>query len=287
MAVLSSNPVASAPAPAADASGPVCSLQRSGSLWQLGIEAQELTTAIGQLAGHTHEVLPAIRRYGRYSLPGLAPTPASLHSDKQDSVGALLLIGQAVAQVPGVKPGIAMAATLTCIQENTGLATETLRRALPATEDPICSLNATGLWQLLGMKAKDTNQHLAACELQIRNQRGEWELTNAGLHWAEALPYCRGGHSGYQILWNPAPWSACSGSWPDGEPHDATPIRSSPDLGDDGRGLCSPWDEPRNPPPAAAGRGAHPGQSLQALGLHPGPGAAPMAPAALNATNRA
>jgi hypothetical protein len=30
--------------------GPVCSLQRSGSLWQLGIEAQELTTAIGLLA---------------------------------------------------------------------------------------------------------------------------------------------------------------------------------------------------------------------------------------------
>jgi len=30
--------------------GPVCSLQRSGSLWQLGIEAQEITTAIGQLA---------------------------------------------------------------------------------------------------------------------------------------------------------------------------------------------------------------------------------------------
>jgi hypothetical protein len=30
--------------------GPVCSLQRSGSLWQLGIEAQELTTAISQLA---------------------------------------------------------------------------------------------------------------------------------------------------------------------------------------------------------------------------------------------
>ena len=30
--------------------GPSCSLRRSGSLWQLGIEAQELTTAIGQLA---------------------------------------------------------------------------------------------------------------------------------------------------------------------------------------------------------------------------------------------
>jgi prophage antirepressor-like protein len=152
----------------------------------------------------THEVLPAIRRTGSYTVPGLATDPAPLSSDKQDSVGALLLIGQAIAQVPGVKPGIAMAATLTCIQDNTGLATETLRRALPAKAEPICSLNATGLGQLLGMKAKDTNQHLAACGLQIRNPRGEWELTNAGLQWAEALPYCRGGHSGYQILWNPA-----------------------------------------------------------------------------------
>jgi hypothetical protein len=32
------------------AAGPSCTLQRSGSLRQLGIEAQELTTAIGQLA---------------------------------------------------------------------------------------------------------------------------------------------------------------------------------------------------------------------------------------------
>ncbi|MCP9910881.1 siphovirus Gp157 family protein [Cyanobium sp. BA20m-p-22] len=32
------------------AAGPACSLQRSSSLWQLGSEAQELTTAISQLA---------------------------------------------------------------------------------------------------------------------------------------------------------------------------------------------------------------------------------------------
>ena len=38
-------------APAIPKSGaPACNLQRSGSLWQLGIEAQELTTTIGQLA---------------------------------------------------------------------------------------------------------------------------------------------------------------------------------------------------------------------------------------------
>ena len=59
MAVLTPIPAAPAalsPAPAApvpdhpSGSGPSCSIQRSGSLWQLGIEAQELTTAIGHLA---------------------------------------------------------------------------------------------------------------------------------------------------------------------------------------------------------------------------------------------
>ena len=152
----------------------------------------------------THEVLPAIRLTGSYAVPNLASTQPALPANKQDSVNALLLIGQAIAQVPGVKVGIAMAATLTCIQENTGLTVETLRRTLPAAEEPICSLNATQLGRQLGMAARVMNQHLAACGLQLRNARDEWELTERGQEWAEALPYCRHGHSGYQILWNPA-----------------------------------------------------------------------------------
>jgi prophage antirepressor-like protein len=152
----------------------------------------------------THEVLPAIRPRGYYTVPGVAPTPAALTADKQDSVGALLVIGQAVAKVPGVKPGIAMAATLTCIQENTGLAVDTLRWALPAAEEPICSLNATQLGRRLGMSARVMNQHLAASGLQLSNALDEWELTDRRQEWAEAMPYCRHGHSGYQILWNPA-----------------------------------------------------------------------------------
>ena len=46
MAVLTAPAAPSLP----QAAGPSCTLQRSGSLWQLGIEAQELTTVIGQLA---------------------------------------------------------------------------------------------------------------------------------------------------------------------------------------------------------------------------------------------
>jgi len=149
----------------------------------------------------TGEVLPAIRKTGAYAVPGtLAALPAPTH----DRVSAILLMGEAVAKVPGVKSGIAMAATLTCIHENTGLAVETLRRTLPAANEPICSLNATQLGKLLNRSAKATNQLLAAGGFQFRNDRDEWELTEVGEAWAEAMPYSRNGHSGYQILWNPA-----------------------------------------------------------------------------------
>ena len=148
----------------------------------------------------TSEVLPSIRKTGTYAVTPVAALPAPT----QDRVSSLLLIGDAVAKVPGVKAGIAMAATLTCIQENTGLVIETLRRALPAANEPTCSHNATQLGKLAGSSATATNQRLALLGFQFRNERDEWELTDAGKAWAEAMPFSRNGHSGYQILWNPA-----------------------------------------------------------------------------------
>lgn len=79
-----------------------------------------------------------------------------------------------------------------------------MRRALPAANEPICSLNATQLGKLVGLSAKTTNLRLANLGLQVRNERDEWELTEPGEAWAEAMPYSRNGHSGYQILWNPS-----------------------------------------------------------------------------------
>jgi prophage antirepressor-like protein len=149
----------------------------------------------------TCEVLPAIRKTGGYAVPGALP---ALSAPTHDRVSAILLIGEAVAKVPGVKLGIAAAATLSCIQENTGITTEVLRRALPSANEPICALNATQLGKLLNRSAKSTNQFLAASGLQLRNDRDEWELTQAGQAWAQAMPYSRHGHSGYQILWNAA-----------------------------------------------------------------------------------
>ena len=146
------------------------------------------------------EVLPSIRNTGSYAATGL---PAALPAPTQDKVSSILMIGEAIQKVPGVRASIAMAATLTCIQENTGLTTETMRRALPASNEPTCSLNATQLGKQLGLSARTVNQRLALHGLQARNERDEWELTEPGRAWGEALPFSRNGHSGYQILWNP------------------------------------------------------------------------------------
>ena len=96
-----------------------------------------------------------------------------------------------------------MAATLTCISDNTGLQVEQFRRALPVANEPICSLNPTQIGELVGVSARSVNSRLQNLGFQFKNDRDEWELTESGKKWAEALPYSRNGHSGYQILWNP------------------------------------------------------------------------------------
>ena len=144
------------------------------------------------------DVLPSIRKTGGYAMPN---TAAALPAPTQDRVTSILLIGEAVARVPGVKPGIAMAAALTCIHENTGLAIETMRHALPASNEPLAAVNPTKLGEHIGLSAKQVNRRLADLGYQYRNERDEWELTEVGRTWGEALPFSRNGHSGYQILW--------------------------------------------------------------------------------------
>ncbi len=71
------------------AAGPSCNLQRSGSLWQLGIEAQELTTAIGQLA-------------------------EQLETDDDSRAQALAELEAALLAEEGNKAGLAAKADATC-----------------------------------------------------------------------------------------------------------------------------------------------------------------------------
>lgn len=136
-----------------------------------------------------------------------ASTPQPLIAGPTDDrVAAILRLGQAIASVPGVRPGIAAAATLACVHTNTGIAIEDLRRALPAAlaDEAVCTHNATQLGKLVGASAKAINLQLAGAGLQVKNERGEWQLTAAGQEWGEALPFASGRHAGYQVLWNPS-----------------------------------------------------------------------------------
>ncbi|ODT75475.1 MAG: antirepressor [Nitrosomonadales bacterium SCN 54-20] len=146
----------------------------------------------------TSEVLPSIRKTGSYS-----SFTASIPTSQTDTVNAIMSVGKFVGDTPGVKIGIAMAAALDCVTQMTGIPTEQFRRLLPAASAPICSHNATQLGKLAGKSAQAINQELLVCGLQHKNARDEWELTEEGEKWGEAMPFARRGHSGYQILWNP------------------------------------------------------------------------------------
>ena len=153
----------------------------------------------------TREVLPQLRRTGRYVNPE-AKAPSPIASENKDKVESILLIHEWITKVPGVKPGIAAAATLASIESSTtGINIDPIKRALPVLEGAISSCNATALGRKIGKSAKEVNKMLSNCGLQLRNDRGDWEPTDKGARWGESMPYVNGatGHSGYQTLWNP------------------------------------------------------------------------------------
>ena len=143
------------------------------------------------------EVLPSIRKTGSYT-----HQRKELAQDLNSTVSALLLIGDAMKKVTGVTEGVAMACSLSLIEEVTGISMETARKALPAKQGPVFDLNASGLGKLAGMSGQAMNLALAGAGLQFKNAAGEWELADPGKKFAEAKPFNRHGHTGYQILWN-------------------------------------------------------------------------------------
>lgn len=141
----------------------------------------------------TSEVLPSIRRTGEYKVAKQQPTAV---------VAALLAIGKAVSKVPGVKPELAMSLTLATIEKTTGLPATEMRLALPgAAIEEAKKLNPTQLGDKLGKSARQVNAALIAMDMQQKDARNGYVLTDAGMKHGEMTPYTRGGHSGYQVLW--------------------------------------------------------------------------------------
>lgn len=147
------------------------------------------------------ELLPEFRRTGGYRGAAAEPVRQIGHAEAQTA--ALLLIGRTIAELPGVKPGIAMASTLEAIQLTTGVNVAPFRKALPPAEEAP-ELTPTQIGEQFGLTAQKVNAKLCALGLQQKSPRGTkvpYALTEAGKKHGELLPFTRGGHAGYSILW--------------------------------------------------------------------------------------
>ncbi len=153
----------------------------------------------------TGEVLPSIRKTGGYGKVKQEQTAPVLPNSQEDKLRTLLLMRKHLASIPGVRKGILESATLRTAERWIGLPSEELRLALPPVKDNVHTHNPTKIGKLMGMTGAQANQWLYAAGLQRpSNGRDAWELTEKGKQWAESIPYTKNGHSGYQILWNPA-----------------------------------------------------------------------------------
>ncbi|WP_426751750.1 KilA-N domain-containing protein [Myxococcus sp. Y35] len=132
-----------------------------------------------------------------------ADPPRTLPSPTEEKVAGHGAVLTALKAVPGLRSGIAASMMLDAIHADTGLTVEPYRKALPPGEGPASSLNATAVGKALGVSSKAANLRLKDAGLQTKNERDEWELTPAGAKYGEAIPYTRGSHSGYQVLWKP------------------------------------------------------------------------------------
>lgn len=155
----------------------------------------------------THEVLPCIRKTGAYQIPKIAPNPHYRTRMVKTAVTDIGGTAQAIMLTYHVKPGMALAAAQEMVGKAYGIDTTPLQRLIPAEEHP-GYLNAGMIAERLGLKCKtgkpnavEANKRLEAAGLMERRGK-QWRLTDAGKAYGEEKPYTRGGHSGYQIVWD-------------------------------------------------------------------------------------
>lgn len=156
----------------------------------------------------TSEVLPSIRKTGKYEIPKVTPNPHYRSRMLKTAVKDCAETADIIAKYFGVKPGMARAAAMQMVGTAYGIDTEPLRELIPAEEKP-SYLTPTAIAEKIGLltqKGKPdpagVNRKLAELGLQEKTPKG-WQLTTKGKEYGECVPYSRNGHSGYQIHWGP------------------------------------------------------------------------------------
>lgn len=138
--------------------------------------------------------------------PKLSPNPHYRTRMIKTAVKDLSETADVIAELFGVKKGMATAAAMKMVGSAYGIDTAPLMPLLPAESTP-SYMTPTAIAKRLGIlnkkgnpDPKEVNRRLAEAGLQERRDK-EWILTDKGKTYGEAKPYTNNGHSGYVINW--------------------------------------------------------------------------------------
>lgn len=157
----------------------------------------------------TSEVLPALRKTGKYEIPKITPNPHYRTRMIKTAVKDIGDTADTIAQVFHVKKGIAMTASMQMVGEAYGIDTEPLKKLVPPEANPafLTPTKIAAELKVLTNKGNPNPQRVNSLLKEIGLQEsvgGHWHATEEGKKLSEAMPYtASSGHSGYQLLWSP------------------------------------------------------------------------------------
>lgn len=108
----------------------------------------------------------------------------------------------AIKNIFGVKDGIALAEAIDVVENFYGRNLARLKKLIPFAEHVTAYMNATELGAKIGKTARQINKLLVEKGLQVKDENGNYRLTDSGEQYGEMFPYKRNGHSDYQLRWN-------------------------------------------------------------------------------------
>lgn len=157
----------------------------------------------------TSDVLPTIRKTGKYAVPKITPNPHYRTRMIKTAVKDIGDTADTIAQVFHVKKGIAMTASMQMVGEAYGIDTEPLKKLVPPEANPafLTPTKIAAELNVLTNKGNPNPQRVNSLLKEIGLQEsvgGHWHATEEGKKLSEAMPYtASSGHSGYQLLWSP------------------------------------------------------------------------------------
>lgn len=100
-----------------------------------------------------------------------------------------------------VSKGISLATATAMVEDVFKVDLTPLKKLIPSADHDIGTLTPTEIGKQINLSSRKVNERLIEKGLQVKDGK-DYRLTEEGKKFAEALPYTRNGHSGYQIKWS-------------------------------------------------------------------------------------